>query len=98
MLFGLSLSLAATRGSVPYDAASHVAVKSSGCGKSSPYKLGKTSEVTAKYVGVTWTFRLTFWLRNYIWFLFTWTWTSDERNVGFETGALLSISIRFSLA
>ena len=45
-------------GSVPFDASTHVAGKSSGCGKSSPYSLGKSSTVTAKYDGVTWTYRI----------------------------------------
>lgn len=61
----LSLSAAAAAtdptpalGSVKYDASSHTAVKSSGCGKSSPYSLGKTTATTGKYAGVTWTYRI----------------------------------------
>jgi len=54
----LSFSPAPSGGSAPYDAASHSAVKSSGCGSASPYSLGKTSSVQVKYVGVTWTYRI----------------------------------------
>jgi len=52
----VSLSDAGPASSVPYNAETHVAVKSSGCGKTSPYKTGKTQTVTAKYVGITWTY------------------------------------------
>jgi polyhydroxybutyrate depolymerase len=36
----------------------HLPTKSSGCGKSSPYSLGKTSVATGKFAGVTWTYRV----------------------------------------
>jgi poly(3-hydroxybutyrate) depolymerase len=45
-------------GGVPFNADTHTAVKSSGCGKKSPYKLGTTSSVQAVYGGVTWTYRI----------------------------------------
>ena len=44
--------------SVRYDPATHVAKGSSGCGKESPYKPGKTTVATGKYAGVEWTFRV----------------------------------------
>jgi len=45
-------------GGVRYDPATHVAVGSAGCGKSSPYTAGKTTTATGKYAGVTWTYRI----------------------------------------
>ena len=45
------------QGSVLVDDA-HVAIGSSGCGKSSPYATGRTTTATGKYAGVTWTFRV----------------------------------------
>ncbi len=54
----LVLAGSALANSVKYDASSHVAVGSSGCGSSSPYTLGKTTVATGKYAGVTWTYRV----------------------------------------
>ena len=43
-------------GAVRYDAATHRARGSSGCGSASPYQAGKTTKATGKYAGVTWTY------------------------------------------
>jgi poly(3-hydroxybutyrate) depolymerase len=53
-----TLFAGAQAGSVRYDAATHVATKSAGCGKAPPYALGRTTVATGKYAGVTWTFRV----------------------------------------
>jgi poly(3-hydroxybutyrate) depolymerase len=45
-------------GSKPYDAEKHQAIRSSGCGKDSPYPLGERVERTKMSVGVLWTFRI----------------------------------------
>jgi len=45
-------------GSIKYDAETHVAMRSSGCGRASPYKAGKTTVSTGRYAGVTWTYRV----------------------------------------
>jgi polyhydroxybutyrate depolymerase len=52
----LSLVAAGPGGGVPYRAETHQAIKSSGCGKSSPYSAGKTVTATATYVGIKWTY------------------------------------------
>ena len=52
------LTLLASVGSVRYDPATHVAVKSKGCGKKSPYAVGKTTVAKGTYAGVEWTFRV----------------------------------------
>ena len=45
-------------GSTLFDATTHVATPSSGCGKASPYKPGQSVTATGKYAGVTWTYRV----------------------------------------
>ena len=45
-------------GSIRYDEATHVAVRSSGCGSPSPYKAGRTTVATGRFAGVTWTYRV----------------------------------------
>jgi len=50
--------LAQPQGSVRYDESNHVPVASNGCGKYSPYTLGKTTSATGTYAGAKWTFRV----------------------------------------
>lgn len=57
-LISLSTLAVATAKSVRYNAATHVAVKSSGCGSSSPYTAGKTTATTGTYGGVKYTYRV----------------------------------------
>merc|ERR1719253_1850491 len=45
-------------GSVLFDAATHVAGRSSGCGKASPYKVGQTTVAHGTYAGVKWLWRV----------------------------------------
>lgn len=54
----LMLASSTLANSVRYNASSHVAIGSSGCGKSSPYTLGKTTVATGTYAGVKWTYRI----------------------------------------
>jgi len=54
----LSFAVAQPAGSVLYDVETHKPSGSTGCGKASPYKQGKTSVATATYGGVKRTFRI----------------------------------------
>jgi len=51
-------SSATGTGSLRVDLGSYVGSGSSGCGKTSPYKAGKTSVATGTYAGVSWTWRV----------------------------------------
>jgi poly(3-hydroxybutyrate) depolymerase len=52
------LKISSVAGSVLYDPTTHVASPSTGCGKSSPYTVGKSTEVTGTYGGVKYTWRV----------------------------------------
>jgi polyhydroxybutyrate depolymerase len=51
-------TLAVAQASVLFDPDTHVASKSAGCGKSSPYAAGKTTSATGTYGGYTYTYRV----------------------------------------
>ena len=54
-----AVSASGAAGSIKFDAKTHKAVGSSGCGSKSPYSLGSTTVATGEYAGVTWTYRVT---------------------------------------
>jgi len=58
LAFLCSFAAAAASGSTPYNAETHTAGRSKGCGKSSPYSAGKTSVATGNWAGVKWTYRI----------------------------------------